>query len=74
MGDRVNVSDEEVDKYIQENKEALPQDKKDEDLKNYVREVLQQQKYSQEIGSFLEEIRSKFKINNYYGFLNTLNK
>ncbi len=66
MGDKVKVTDEEVNNYIEQNKESLPKGKSDDELKSYVKDLLQQQKYSSQINSFLEDLKSKHSISNYY--------
>lgn len=62
LGDRLNVTDEEVTKYLAENKEFLPKDQDEETLKATVREQLRQQKLSEEFQKWIEEVRANNEV------------
>jgi len=68
VGQDIEVSDEEIDVYIEENKSFLPEDQDIEEIKPTVREQLKQQKMSERIGEWLDSLREKAKIN-YFRFV-----
>lgn len=68
VGQDVEVSDEEIDAYIEENKSFLPEDQDVEEIKPVVREQLKQQKMSEKIGEWLESLREKANINYFREF------
>lgn len=62
VGKDVKVTDKEVDAYIEQNKELLPKDQKEEDLKKSVKEQLRQQATNQKVKVWLEDLQKKAKI------------
>lgn len=65
VGQDVEVSDEEVDAYLEDNKEALPEDANMEELKVTVKENLKQQQLNAKVQDWIQELRDKAVINNY---------
>lgn len=64
LGDKLNVSDEEVDGYIVENEVTLEAGK-EADQREQIRSNLRQQKFSQEITAWFNEARTTATINRY---------
>jgi parvulin-like peptidyl-prolyl isomerase len=62
VADKVEVTDEEVAEYIAQNGDFLPQDKSEEELEDYVKDMLIQQKSTTEIQSWITEIQDKADI------------
>jgi foldase protein PrsA len=62
VGKDIEVTDEEINQYLEDNEELLPQDQKPEDLRETVKQQLQQQKLSSKVQTWLEEIRQKASI------------
>lgn len=58
----VTVSDEEVATYIEGNKEFMPKEMKEDELKTAVREQLQQQKNNEKIQTWLDSLYKNAKI------------
>lgn len=63
VGEDINISDKEVNEYIENNREVLPQDKSEEELKKTVRENLRQQKLSEKVQTWLTDLKAKANIN-----------
>lgn len=59
----VVVTDAEVIKYIEDNKEALPADQDPNTLKSTIKEQLKQQKLTTKFQTWLTEVQKKAKIN-----------
>jgi hypothetical protein len=62
VGKDVTVTDKEVDAYIEQNKDLLPKDQKEEDVKKSVREQLKQQATNQKVKVWLEDLQKKSKV------------
>lgn len=62
-GKDIKVTDQEVDKYIEDNKSMLPKDSKIEDVKDNVRKQLEQDKLGEKAASILKQLRDSAKIN-----------
>lgn len=60
------VTDEQIDSYIEQNKDFLPEDMSDEEIREMVTEQLKQQEMSTRYQQWSEDIRSEAKIN-YFG-------
>ena len=58
----VNISDEDVNKYIDENKMPIEKDKEAE-TKNQIKEQLRQQKLQEVIPTIIQNLKSQAKIN-----------
>lgn len=59
----VKVTAADVDKYIEDNKEAIPDDADLTTIKAQVKEQLEQQKISEKIQEFISNLQKKAKIN-----------
>lgn len=66
--DKIKVTDKEVDEYIEKNKETIPADLKSEDVKNGVRQQLQQQKLATESQTWLDQLNKSAKINYFVNY------
>jgi parvulin-like peptidyl-prolyl isomerase len=62
LAGKVEVTDKEVDDYIEQNKEAIPQDANMEEIKTQVRAQLEQDKTNQKIQSLMDKLRKEAKI------------
>lgn len=62
-GKDVNITDQEVDDYIEENKDSIPKDLDIEEIKENIKEQLRQQKINQKIQLWIESLHDKAKIN-----------
>jgi len=58
----VNVSDEEVNQYIEENADFLPVDLEEAELRDVARDQLRQQKLGARFGTWMSEVRSESDI------------
>jgi len=63
LGDKINVGDEEVDQYIEENKEFFPEGSDPDALREDVFNQLKQDKLSTEFQTWIQEIRQNSSIN-----------
>jgi foldase protein PrsA len=68
IGKDINVSDEEVNEYIEKNKESFPPDSKVEELREPVREQIQQQRMSEKFQTWLEDLEKKATIYRFVNF------
>ena len=57
------ITDEEIDEYLEENESTIPEDVSEEEIREQARESLKQQKLSQDVQVYLEELRSQANIN-----------
>jgi hypothetical protein len=64
----ITVSDEEVKAYMEENKDSLPKDKSEEEIKKDVSEQLKAEKTEKAISEFVSRIRSQAKINYFIAY------
>ncbi|MEK7571285.1 MAG: SurA N-terminal domain-containing protein [Patescibacteria group bacterium] len=62
VGKDIKITDEEINKYIEENKEMLPADQDENPLKASVKEQLNQQKLNEKVRTWLEGIQKKANI------------
>ncbi len=62
VGKNIKVTDEEVNKYMTENKSTLPQSTDEAKLKADVKSQLTQQKMGEEFQTLLESLKTKAKI------------
>lgn len=58
----LQVSDQEVNEYLEKNKNTLPQNADKEQIKTQVREQLKEQKLNEKIQSFIQSLRDQAKI------------
>ncbi len=68
LGNDIQVSDKEVDAYIQANKESFPEGSVSADMKNNVKDQIRQQKLSQKFQSWLAELQKNAKITYFVNF------
>lgn len=59
---KVKVTDEEVDKYLKDNKDFLTKDEDEAKQKEDVKSFLEEQKLNQEIQKLIQELKSQAKI------------
>lgn len=62
LGKDIVVTDEEVDKFFEENKSSLPEGTDEATLKNNIKEQLKSQQISDKYQAWIEELRNKAKI------------
>jgi len=62
LGDKVTVSDEEVNQYMTDNKAFLPKGTNSEDLKEQIRAQLKEQKFNTEAEKWVNDLKEKAKI------------
>ncbi len=62
LGDKLNVSDEEVEQYIKDNAITLPKDKEAE-TKDQIKEGIRANKLNEEAQGFIETLKTNAKIN-----------
>lgn len=65
VGKDIKISDQQVNEYIEKNKEALPTDQNEKDLKNTVREQLKQQQLNEKVRTWLEDLQKNAKITHF---------
>jgi hypothetical protein len=63
--DKLNVSDEELNKYVADNKITIPADETAESTKNQIRDQLKSMKFSQEASKFLTDLRTSAKVRTF---------
>ena len=68
LADKIRVSDKEVADYIAKNKDSLPQDKSESEIKKNVEEQLKQQKLATASQSWLQELNKNAKINYFVNY------
>lgn len=64
----IEVTDEEVSGYIEENKNSFPEDINIEEIKEDIKQQLKQQKINQEIPSWIQSLHDKAKIKHLLEF------
>jgi len=62
LGEKVTVSDEEVNQYMTDNKALLPKGTNSEDLKEQIRAQLKEQKFNTEAEKWVNDLKEKAKI------------
>ena len=68
LADQIKVTDKEVNDYIEKNKETLPTDLKEDEIKKGVREQLKQQKMASASQSWLANLTKSAKINYFVSY------
>jgi len=68
LGQDVKVTEEDISKFLEENKQYLPEGKSDSELKQLAAEQLQQQKLDEKFQTWLAELQSKAKIYKFVKF------
>lgn len=64
------VSDEEINKYIEQNKDVLPPDQEEQQIRKTVREQLSQQKLGQAYQELITNLRKNADIQEFRPYLN----
>lgn len=64
LGDKIQVTDADVDAYIKQNKAQFPKAPESE-VRTQIKESLKQKKFSQEAGPFIESLRTQASISYY---------
>lgn len=68
VGKDVKVTDDDVQKYIDTNKDNLPQDLSDDDLKKQVKAQLQQQQLQEKTQAFVADLQKKANISYFVNY------
>lgn len=68
LGDKVSVSDAEVEAYATKNKIEFPKDQQPEEAKASLKEQLKQQKFQQEAQGWISDLTTKAKIQYYVNY------
>jgi len=68
LGQDVKIDQEEITKFLEENKQYLPEDKSDSELKQLAAEQLKQQKLDEKFQTWLADLQSKAKIYKFVKF------
>lgn len=68
LADQTKVTDKEVSEYIEKNKETLPTNLKDDEIKKGVREQLKQQKIASASQAWLADLTKNAKINYFVNY------
>lgn len=63
--DKVKVTDEEIDKYMKDNKDYLPKDQDEAKQKESVKSYLSEQKTNEEIQKLVTDLKTKAKISTF---------
>lgn len=64
----VEVTEEEVSQYLEDNKEFLPEDMSEDEMKEQARQQLEQQKLSERYQTWLEELKENSRINYFVDY------
>lgn len=68
LGDKISVTDEEINKYIGDNKDLFPEGAKGDELKAQARAALRQQKLGEEFQKWLTDLKAKAVINYFVNY------
>ena len=68
LGDKIQVSDEEIKSYFDQNKDSFPANSKLEDVKSQIIDTLTQSKLSTEYQNWLQNIKANSKIDYLLNF------
>jgi len=68
LSSNVKITDKEINDYIENNKNSLPEGQKPEELKESVKEMLKQQKLGNETQKWINELQSKANINYFLNY------
>ncbi len=68
LGDQIKVTDQEVSDYIEKNKDTLPTNLKEDEIKTGVKEQLKQQKMASMSQSWLANLTKNAKINYFVNY------
>lgn len=67
LADKIAVVDNEIEKYITDNKITIPKEQED-DYRNNIKEQLKQQKFNTSVQSYIDSLKSQAKINYYINY------
>ncbi|MDO8504122.1 MAG: SurA N-terminal domain-containing protein [bacterium] len=68
LGDKIAVTEDEINKYINDNKDLFAEGIKDEEKKTQAKEALRQQKLGEEFQKWLADLQAKAKIDYFVGY------
>lgn len=68
VADKISVTDEDISKYMEDNKDYLPEASDEAELKAQVKEQLTQQKISEEFQTLLTDLRTNAKVNYFVSY------
>lgn len=68
LGKDIEITEEELQNYFEENKEYLGEDANFEEMKEALKEQLRQEKTNEKITSWLEELKKNARINYFLKF------
>lgn len=68
VGASVNVSDADIQKYIDQNQDSLPKDLSDSDLRNQVKQQLEQQALQTKTQAFVADLQKKASITYFVSY------
>ena len=68
LADQIKVTDKEVNDYIEKNKETLPTDLKEDEIKKGIREQLKQQKLASKSQEWVTNLQKNAKINYFVDY------
>lgn len=68
LGEKIAVTEEEIDQYLETNQGSLPQDMDSEELRARVKQQLKQQKLAENFESWLMALKEKAKINYFVNY------
>lgn len=63
LGNKIEVTEKEINEYIEKNKDSIPQETKPEDIKNEIKLQLEQQKLQEKAQELIKSLQDKAKIN-----------
>ncbi|MFQ5452489.1 MAG: SurA N-terminal domain-containing protein, partial [Candidatus Paceibacterota bacterium] len=68
LKDQVSVTDEEINKYLEENKETIPQDLSKKKARQAVQDQLKTQKLNQAVQALIEKLQKDASISHFVGY------
>ena len=68
LADKIKVTDKEIADYIEENKESIPAEMTEDEIKKSAKEQLKQEKLSNASQAWLEELTKNAKINHFVSY------
>lgn len=68
VGKDIKITDQQVNEYIEQNKDALPTGQNENELKTTVKEQLRQQQLNEKVRVWLEDLQKNAKINKFVDY------
>lgn len=68
LGEKVSVSEEEIDEYLESNQDLLPQNVEAKELRETVKQQLKQQKLGENLDAWLMELKERAKIRYFVNY------